>query len=669
MNTWGNEQYGMPNMMANMAMPGMMPGMMPPAIVPPFSMMGDVNQMQMQQMGALSNAPQPNGQFIGPVIPESQSTEMAMATGNEEANQTQVQEKRQSRDRADRGDRREPRDNRDRERDSRRRRSRSRNRDGKDRSSNRGERSRSDRERPSKWDNNDKVNQQPMMAPNNMMMTGGPMMPYGNMVPNMQNPMMGQHMDMNNMQQMMPGMTMMPNMMMMNQQMQMANQHIYFTNGILLPAIPGTSTPPRRERPLGCRTIFVGGLPMGITEDVIMEIFQRFGDIDEVKLHKQGVCHVRFAKSESVEQSFFVSGYRLKFHDQMESEATTLFVDYALNRDDQNEYERNKRRRSPTPPRIEQYNSNNLNAIGEKIKSDAEFAEAAPTLAAWLERGECNKKNSNIFYSLIQASNNQLRRLFNEKMQIDDEFQTLRNTIRDKFGHIITQFEQVAKILTAAKHQRVSDHFSKQQRRNIEMWLKMTEELENMRDEFNAIFDEEEMEKSGKNMVPLEKYEKLRVENENLTYELEGYKNEAHLAKDDAERKFEKFKAHFIAQQALQNKQQVYPPLPPPPMPNLSLDPINVKPAPPADVIPADVNASEAKLISLLSAFLMVHPLGATLDYLVSYVKSLSPNVTQSAVHDVLKKYPDVFRRKTTGVGACIEHKWGFVIFDGIKTE
>ncbi|XP_026736920.1 ecto-NOX disulfide-thiol exchanger 2-like [Trichoplusia ni] len=668
MNSWGNEQYNMQGMMTNIAMPGIMPGMIPPAIIPPFNMVGDMNQIQMQQMGALGTAPQANGQFIGPVVPETQSNETAMAPVDEAANQTQVQEKRQSRDKADRGDRRETRD-RDRERESRRRRSRSRNRDSKDRQSNR-ERHRSDRERTTKWDNNDKVSQQPMMAPNNMMMTGGPMMPYGNMVQNMQTPMMGQHMDMNSMQHMMPGMNMMPNLMMMNQQMQLANQHIYITNGMLLPAIPGTSTPPRRERPLGCRTIFVGGLPMGITEDVVMEIFQRFGDVEEVKLHRQGVCHVRFAKVESVEQSFFVSGWRLKFHDQMESEATTLFIDYALNREDQNEYERNKRRRSPTPPRIEMYNPNNLVAIGEKIKSDTEFAEAAPTLAAWLERGECNKKNSNTFYSLIQASNNQLRRLFNEKMQIDDEYQTLRNSIRDKFGHIIAQFEQVAKILTAAKHQRVSDHFSKQQRRNIEMWLKMTEELENMRDEFNAIFDEEEMEKSGKNMVPMEKYEKLRAENENLTYELEGYKNEAHLAKDDAERKFEKFKAHFIAQQALQNKQQVYPPLPPPPMPNLSLDSINAKTTQPsADVTTTEVNASEAKLISLLSAFLMVHPLGATLDYLVSYVKSLAPSVTQSAVHDVLKKYSDVFRRKTTGVGACIEHKWEFVIFDSIKTE
>lgn len=48
------------------------------------------------------------------------------------------------------------------------------------------------------------------------------------------------------------------------------------------------------------------------------------------------------------------------------------------------------------------------------------------------------------------------------------------------------------------------------------------------------------------------------MERKNLQYELEGYKNEAHLAKDEAERKFEKFKAHFIAQQALQNTQPMH---------------------------------------------------------------------------------------------------------------
>lgn len=119
-------------------------------------------------------------------------------------------------------------------------------------------------------------------------------------------------------------------MMMMNQQLQMTSQHIYFSSGVIFPALPGTTIPQRREKPPGCRTIFIGGLPTGISEDNITEIFQRFGPIDEVKMHKQGVCHVRFENPESVELSFCVSGSRIKLHDQTESEATTLFIDYAL---------------------------------------------------------------------------------------------------------------------------------------------------------------------------------------------------------------------------------------------------------------------------------------------------------------------------------------------------
>lgn len=40
--------------------------------------------------------------------------------------------------------------------------------------------------------------------------------------------------------------------------------------------------------------------------------------------------------------------------------------------------------------------------------------------------------------------------------------------------------------------------------------MSILQELDNIRDEFNAIFDEEEVEK-GKNMISLEKYEQLRV--------------------------------------------------------------------------------------------------------------------------------------------------------------
>ncbi|KAL0879597.1 hypothetical protein ABMA27_003323 [Loxostege sticticalis] len=713
MNSWGNNDYAMQNQfmpMNSMMPPNMMPQMQPlQPLMPPMCMMSEMG------INTQVNPAPPVGPLIGPVLPEGElkNDDVQVISDGQDSKHDQPDQPgppkqnmhEGNRDRMDRrGDRN--RDNSHRERSNRRR---SRSHDRFDRGGSRGDRNRNDRgdrsdrpgrrERQSKWGKPDQDLNKSAVVPgmgnnnhHNTMIPG--MVPYNMMNNNMmgQQPMemanMSNMSNMASMTNMMPGMnmmqSMMPNMMdpmmmpnMMNQQMPVQNQTIFLPNCVLLPPVPGTSLPNRREKPPGCRTIFVGGLPNGITEEVVHEMFQRFGGIDDIKLHRQGVCHVRFENHPSVEQSFFLSGYRFKLHDQADTEATTIFIDYALNRDDQNEFERTKRQ--PTPPRIEPFTPANLTTITEKIKTDEEFVEVAPTLLGWLERGECNKRNANTFYSLIQAANNQVRRLFNEKMQLDEEFQTMRNALREKFERVILQFEQVAKILTVAKHQRVSDHFTKQQRRNIEMWLKMTEELENIKEEFASYFDDEENEKVGKSTVLQEKYEELKKENENLVFELEGYRNEAHLAKDEAERKFEKFKAQFIAQQALQNpgKQMIYPPLPPPPLPGLSETSSMGKPEPPPPT-PDDmamikggdsISQLQAKLVSMLTAFLLVHPLGATQDYLVSYVRSMMPTVTHGAVQQVLQKYSDIFRRKVKGYGQTQDNRWEYIMFNQMKHE
>lgn len=113
MNSWGNDQFAMQNMMHGI--PNMMPNMMPPGamappLVPPYQMMGEINQIPMQAMPVTHvNPPQPTGQFIGPVIPENVTmvTQDLTETENETKNsdQEQTQEKRQSRDRNDRRDR------------------------------------------------------------------------------------------------------------------------------------------------------------------------------------------------------------------------------------------------------------------------------------------------------------------------------------------------------------------------------------------------------------------------------------------------------------------------------------------------------------------------------------------------------------------------------------
>lgn len=69
------------------------------------------------------------------------------------------------------------------------------------------------------------------------------------------------------------------------------------------------------------------------------------------------------------------------------------------------------------------------------------------TLVAWLERGECSKKNSNQFYSMIQGTNSHIRRLFNEKMQAEEELQECKDRVRSHIEKVFEQREYLGPIM------------------------------------------------------------------------------------------------------------------------------------------------------------------------------------------------------------------------------
>ncbi|XP_059053730.1 ecto-NOX disulfide-thiol exchanger 2-like [Achroia grisella] len=484
-------------------------------------------------------------------------------------------------------------------------------------------------------------------------------------------------------------------------------KEIVFKHCKLIPPTAGTPQSPRRAKPPGCRTIFVGGLPEKIRESTVRDIFEPYGRIHTLRLSKKDFCHIRFDRESSVHAAMQLSGYRIKLiskdkdekEEDDDSHATSgwLHVDYALSRDDQNEYERRQRqalraqqaqmqqltaqqelatrsvaapyRRSPSPVRIQPFSNAAIVQLVEKIKNEEHFSNTLPTLIAWLERGECSKKNANQFYSMIRATNSHIRRLFNEKMQAEEELQECKERVKNHIEKVIEQLEQVAKVFTAAAHQRVWDHFTKPQRKNIETWQKMTQEFNSLKEEFNEKFFNEETEFNGFSTKvadnPSEEYQLLLRENESLRFQLEAYKNEVDVIKTDAQKEMEKFKAQFIARQALQGAMEKNPPLPspiekpppPPPLPDDMDTVVQLKEQ-------VDAGCGEAKLIGVMSAFLQVHPQGASLDYVVSYVRALFPHVSQATVHHVLQKHPDVFERATTGVGANIEHRWSFVAFN-----
>lgn len=63
-----------------------------------------------------------------------------------------------------------------------------------------------------------------------------------------------------------------------------------------------------RERPPGCKTVFVGGLPENATEQLIMEVFGQCGEIAAIRKSKKNFCHIRFAEEFTVDKALMLSG-------------------------------------------------------------------------------------------------------------------------------------------------------------------------------------------------------------------------------------------------------------------------------------------------------------------------------------------------------------------------
>lgn len=61
--------------------------------------------------------------------------------------------------------------------------------------------------------------------------------------------------------------------------------------------------------------------------------------------------------------------------------------------------------------------------ISYLFPADENFAKASQVLITWLERGECNRRTSTGFYSMIQNVHSHVRRLNSEKAIVRDEFE------------------------------------------------------------------------------------------------------------------------------------------------------------------------------------------------------------------------------------------------------
>ncbi|XP_069895831.1 ecto-NOX disulfide-thiol exchanger 2 isoform X2 [Dipodomys merriami] len=567
--------------------------------------------------------------------------------------------------------------------------------------------------------------------------------------------------------------------------MPVVKEIIHCKSCTLFPPNPNLPPPATRERPPGCKTVFVGGLPENGTEQIIVEVFEQCGEIIAIRKSKKNFCHIRFAEEYMVDKALYLSGYRIRLGSSTDKKDTgRLHVDFAQARDDLYEWEckqrmlareeRHRRRmeeerlRPPSPPPVVHYSDHECSIVAEKLKDDSKFSEAVQTLLTWIERGEVNRRSANNFYSMIQSANSHVRRLVNEKAAHEKDMEEAKEKFKQALSGILIQFEQIVAVYHSASKQKAWDHFTKAQRKNISVWCKQAEEIRNIHnDELMGIRREEEMEmsddeieetteaKETEESALVSQAEALKEENDSLRWQLDAYRNEVELLKQEqgkAHREDDPNKEQQLKllQQALQGMQQhllkvqeEYK------RKEAELDKIkddklqvekmleNLKEkrqllgsfediykengrnsvpteglwkersdeasesamiCPTRSTSPAfsfttencaprlcasnqendyplekTMNGSpikserEALLVGIISTFLHVHPFGASIEYICSYLHRLDNKICTSDVECLMSRLQHTFKQEMTGVGASLEKRWKFCGFEGLK--
>ncbi|XP_013908792.1 PREDICTED: LOW QUALITY PROTEIN: ecto-NOX disulfide-thiol exchanger 2-like [Thamnophis sirtalis] len=333
-------------------------------------------------------------------------------------------------------------------------------------------------------------------------------------------------------------------------------------------------------------------------------------------------------------------------------------------------------------------------------RMDAKFLEAVQTLLAWLERGEVNRRTANSFYTMVQSVNSHIRRLMNEKAAHDKEMEEAKEKLKLALSGILAQFEQIVAVYHSACKQKAWDHFTKAQRKNISVWCKQAEvvlvsQTEALKEENNSLRCQLD---AYRNEVELLKQEQGRAGREDepskdqqlkiLQQTLQGMQQHLHKLQEDCERReaeLEKAKEEKLQLdkllERLKEKQEV------PAGCEREKDSTEAK-----DEVGSDLSSicskspekkrllekglhcnplrleREALLVGIISTFLHVHPFGASIEYICSYLQRLDSKICATEVENLMTRLQHTFKQEMNGVGASLEKRWKFCGFEGLKT-
>ncbi|CAI8007734.1 Ecto-NOX disulfide-thiol exchanger 1 [Geodia barretti] len=449
---------------------------------------------------------------------------------------------------------------------------------------------------------------------------------------------------------------------------------------ILIPTSPFDKKPNVRTKHGVCKTVFVGSLPDNATNKHLQDMFSRCGKVIDVRVSKgRNFGHVQFEQEEDVERALQLSGCRIRIGPSSSlTDTGRIHVDYAQPR---SESEMSKRAESSEPL---PYNGTNAGMISADLHGEDTFWVAAKNVKTWIERGNCNASTTNMFFGLISSCNTHSRKIAKKVKELEKEEKEFAAIRKTKCERLLKESKVVKEVLMAACAQRTAwDGFTKPQRKSINQWKDAAASLS---EEMQTALDGEKDTSGGEE--PAAKKVRVATPEPTPAYEvmMEDMKTEhaAALRKKETQimqlnTLISQFKQKFpeewekaIGGEGGASNMEVKVEIGMEDGGDSKGDSLAAEAAVYAKLRSvlgsttdeaklSEFSEAEIAIITVLSTYLTVNPLGATMDEIAAYFNRYNPAVSGVYLESLLHRLPQVFQVGQQASGE--EKKWWFLGF------
>ncbi|KAG8200401.1 hypothetical protein JTE90_028576 [Oedothorax gibbosus] len=438
----------------------------------------------------------------------------------------------------------------------------------------------------------------------------------------------------------------------------------------LSPPCDGNVPLPKVERPLGCKTVSVYGLPLKMNEYVVREIFRECGQILQIKC-KDSFVMITFQKELAVDKALKLSGYKVSNEFHRESNRSVICVDFVPVWEEQQEYIRKmevckvkeekkqlktktskKKKGSSSPmPLNTEFSNHAMLKLLEKLRGNTTANHITDVLVRWMEEGECNQGNCQHFYDALMILQVSLPKVLAEREKLRGIVLQTQNNLKEKYSLNSMFFAEILKAYNVATSETVLNNFSPEMRLKLERgkaYIEATIES-NSQDMMNAhssSWDKIFADKNKKSNLSMSSTSEMSLTEEqmseirNLQGENDRLKKELKIAQQETSENI----TRLISQRSdklKDGKQQTK---------NINKDNPGGK--------STKITEREARLITLIGPFLNFHRYGESTENICRHLAKIDNTVTSENLEGLMRKLPKVFKEELIECADNSETKW-----------